>query len=39
MAKIKGAVKILLDIDGVISAGALEKINSDASLIASAQTK
>jgi purine-binding chemotaxis protein CheW len=32
MAKIKGAVKILLDIDGVISAGALGKISAAASL-------
>jgi purine-binding chemotaxis protein CheW len=39
IAKIKGAVKILLDIDGVISAGALEKINSDASLTTTAPTK
>ena len=39
IAKIKGAVKILLDIDGVISAGALEKINTNAPLTESAQTK
>jgi purine-binding chemotaxis protein CheW len=31
MAKIKGAVKILLDIDGAVSAGALEKISTAAS--------
>jgi len=32
MAKIKGAVKILLDIDGVVSADALEKIGAAATL-------
>jgi len=39
IAKIKGAVKILLDIDGVVSADALEKIGTNAALTTSAQTK
>jgi len=39
MAKVKGAVKTLLDIDGVLSADALENIKIPASLPAAAQTK
>jgi purine-binding chemotaxis protein CheW len=39
MAKIKGAVKILLDIDGIVSAGALEKIGISEAAPTIAQTK
>jgi len=39
MAKVKGAVKTLLDIDGVISAEALKKISIPASLPTAGQTR
>jgi hypothetical protein len=39
MAKIKGAVKTLLDIDGVVGADALKTISTAASLSTVTQTK
>lgn len=39
MAKIKGSVKILLDIDGVVSAGALERIGLSIPAPAATETK
>ena len=39
MAKIKGAVKTLLDIDGVVGADALKTISMSATLSTAAQTK